>query len=177
MKRSVWMEGFCVIKLILSIRAAKTNHTSPWTLLQDESKAVPICQMQEGQASVWGCWRGWLCWSAAGSQLCTGSSCQLPPQQGLDRTREVADHKDHSQKTSKMGLGRHQTLLALQQGTLLFKNRWHCISYHCCSHPVFASFNLEAEGKLKNSQSDVTKSDMSYPTHLTEKEKRLCFLV
>lgn len=43
---------FCVIKLTLSIRAVKTNHISPWRLLQDESKAVLVYQVQEGQASV-----------------------------------------------------------------------------------------------------------------------------
>lgn len=43
------MEGyrFYVIKLILSIRAAETNHISPRASLEDESKAMPICQIQE----------------------------------------------------------------------------------------------------------------------------------
>lgn len=101
-RRSVWMAGyrFRVIKLILSLRAAKTNHISPWPLLGGESRAVLICQRQEGQASVWGCAdQPWLtalprllqstAWTPAGRRLTTRTTLKRQVKRDLRDTRQL----------------------------------------------------------------------------------------
>lgn len=144
-KSSVWMEvhRLNLINLVLSIRAAETIHVSPRASLEDESKAMSVCQ-----ECVWAL-AAWLS-ALINLWLISGILQPAPSQASLGNDQGPLP-KD---KSNKVVLERHQTIvLVLQQETLKFKHHWQRNNSWCCQdfclHLDFAICDLKAR---KNTQ-------------------------
>lgn len=85
MKRSVWMEGyrFHAIKLLLNIRAAKTNHIALGHCYKMSQRLCLSAKCKRARRQSERCWPDWLCWLTAGSQLCSGLLQPAPSKAGL----------------------------------------------------------------------------------------------